>query len=137
MFYFRFYLFITEKNANQCMYNYFSIKRRSASKIWKIQFSILKLNTRMLIKYIVTAVVGLISWWPEWLFWGFKYSHFCSGSPAELVRIHRPPLWTLFFISVHLLFFDSCRTTSLYNCFLEVSLGDILSQLLNNAYIYT
>ena len=46
------YLFIPEKNANQCMHNYFSIKRRSDSKIWKIWFSILKLKIRRPSKYI-------------------------------------------------------------------------------------
>ena len=29
-------------------------------------------------------MVGLISWWPVRLFWGFQYRHFCSVSSAAL-----------------------------------------------------
>ena len=41
-------------------------------------------------------MIGLISLWPKGLFWGFEYSHSCSGSSADLIRVHFVPLWILF-----------------------------------------
>ena len=45
---------------------YFSIKRWSDNEIWKIKFSTLKLKIKHQLN-IVTQVLGLISWRPEWL----------------------------------------------------------------------
>ena len=88
---------------------------------------------------IVTEVVGLISCCLERLFRGFQYSHFYSGSLAELISSHRSPLWILFpfFVCLLVCFVDVYVTTSLYNCLLEVSVDDILSQIYNNPHIYT
>ena len=71
----------------------------------------------------MTEVVGLISWWPEQLFWGFHYNHFCAGFPTELVRFHRPSLWIHFFVFVCLFCWWLC---SLNNCLLELSVNDIM-----------
>ena len=72
--------------TNVCII-YFFIRRWRDRNIWKILFSILKLKISRRVKY---------SWWPKWLFWGFQYSHFCSCSPAKLIRFHCPSLGIFF-----------------------------------------
>ena len=70
-------------------------------------------------------------------FWGFQYNHFCLGSPVELIRFHFQPPWIyIFFVSLFC-FVDGYITTS-YNCLLEVSDDDILSQVfvIMHKYIY-
>ena len=96
----------------------------------------MKLKITIPVKYIVAEVVGIISWWPELVFQGFQCSDFCSGSPAALIRFHRTTVKSVF---VCLFFFvvDGYGTTILYNCLLEASVDDILSQVYNNADIYT
>ena len=83
----------------------------------------------------MTEVVGFISWKRERVFWGFQYIHVCSGSPAELIRFHPPPLWI--FICLFVCFADGYVTTSLYNDLLEMSVDDILWHVYNNAHINT
>ena len=95
--FFWFYLFIQRRMPTNACIIYFSIKRWSDWKIWKVYFSILKLKIRRSIKYIVTSAVGRISWWQERLLQGFRYSHFFSGS-AEMISFHRPPL-SIFFLN--------------------------------------
>ena len=85
----------------------------------------------------MTDVLGLISWLPERLLRGFKYSHFCSSSPAELIRFHHSLLWIFLLAFLFVCFVDGCVTTGLCNCLLEVSVDDILSQVYNNAHTYT
>ena len=83
----------------------------------------------------MTEVIGFISWKPERVFWGFQYIHVCSGSPAELIRFHPPPLWIC--ICLLVCFADGYVTTSLYNDLLEMSVDDILWHVYNNAHINT
>ena len=98
--FFWFYLFIPEKNANQCMYSLFLfislLKGKVAVKFERFNLAFWSCRQGDQLN-IVTEVVGLISWQPKRLFWGYQYSHFCSGSLAELIRFHKPPLPILFF----------------------------------------
>ena len=52
------------------------------------------------LKY-VTQAVGLVSWWPQWLFMAFQHSHFYFGFPTEMNSFHRWPRW-IFIILIYL-----------------------------------
>ena len=97
--------------TNACII-YFSIKRWSDSKTLKIKIAFWSWRKGDQLN-IVTEVVWLISWWPEQLFREFQYSHFRCGSPAELIRFHRQPLW-IFFLFVSLFCWWLCKCKSIW-----------------------
>ena len=74
---------------------------------------------------IVNQVIGLIVGWPDRLFQGFQYSHFCSGSSAERIRYTLPTAVDIFLFLLLMV----RELQVIHNCFLEVSVDDILSQV--------
>ena len=92
--------------TNACII-YFSIKRYTDSKIWKIQFSLLKLNIRRTIKYsdlsgrshqLMTRVTVL----------GISILSVLLCLPSRTVSVHRPPLRIIFFLFICLFVFLFC-----------------------------
>ena len=124
--------------TNTCII-YFSIKRWSDSKIWKIYFSILKLKFRRPIKYsdwsgrahqlMPRATVSGISI-QSFLLW--LLSRTDQFPPLTTVNT-----FSFFCLFVGLFCWCVCNRKSIYNCLLEVSVDDILSQIYNNPHIYT
>ena len=48
---------------------------------------------------ILQQMIGLISWWPEWLFQGFQYSHFYPWLLSRTDQV-LPPTTVLFVVAV-------------------------------------
>ena len=107
---------------------YFFIKRWSDSKIFKIEFSILKVKIRIPIKYSESKGRAH-QLWPEQLLRGFQYSYIFALTPQQ--NWQGPPPTTVNFF---LCFVDGNVTINLCDCLPEVPV-DALTQVYNNAHI--
>ena len=58
---------------------------------------------------------------------GISMQSFCSGS--ELIRSYCPPRWSFLFVCYCFFFLMVMQPHIIYNCFIEVSIDDILSQM--------
>ena len=84
----------------------------------------------------MTEVLGLISWWLEWLFEDFNTIVFALAPQQNWLGFTAHDCEYVFLFACFFGFFYVYITTSLCNCLLKVSVDDILSQAYNNAYIY-
>ena len=127
-----FYLYIAEKNVNQINVKFNSLLKGEVTEKFE-RFNLAFLSWREGDQLnIVTQVVGLIRWWPYQLFWGFRYSHFCS-SPLQNWSGSTAHHYEYFFSSLFCWWL--CNHKSCVTAW-KVSWWYFIKSLYNNAHIY-